>query len=125
MAKFADTEALQVLIEDGLRQHTALRILVAGGFGVGKTTIVGQSEHLRNATNDPPDTASTRDRVIGTLSRALEAVDGDAIVLVGTMLFVKHDGVLQVFNLPSQQLALLDANPHLLAEPSRLLQSLT
>src|ERR1700761_9507316 len=82
------------------RRHTAIKILLAGGFGVGKTTMVGAVSEIKPLRTEEPLT----ERGMGTDSTA--GVEGKTTTTVAMdfgRISLRKDLVLYLFGTPGQQ----------------------
>src|SRR3984885_3908814 len=82
------------------RGHTAIKILLAGGFGVGKTTMVGAGSEIKPLRTEEPLT----ERGMGTDSTA--GVEGKTTTTVAMdfgRISLREDLVLYLFGTPGQQ----------------------
>jgi uncharacterized protein len=84
----------------GGRSHTAIKILLAGGFGVGKTTMVGAVSEIKPLRTEEPLT----ERGVRTDSTA--GVEGKTTTTVAMdfgRISLREDLVLYLFGTPGQQ----------------------
>jgi signal recognition particle receptor subunit beta len=84
----------------GGRSHTAIKILLAGGFGVGKTTMVGAVSEIKPLRTEEPLT----ERGLRTDNTA--GVDGKTTTTVAMdfgRISLREDLVLYLFGTPGQQ----------------------
>src|ERR1700742_698785 len=82
------------------RGHTAIKILLAGGFGVGKTTMVGAVSEIKPLRTEEPLT----ERGMGTDSTA--GVEGKTTTTVAMdfgRISLRRDLVLYLFGTPGQE----------------------
>ncbi len=81
-------------------QHTAIKILLAGGFGVGKTTMVGSVSEIKPLRTEEPLTER------GMHTDDLSGVEGKTTTTVAMdfgRISLREDLVLYLFGTPGQQ----------------------
>jgi uncharacterized protein len=85
---------------DGVRQHRAIKILLAGGFGVGKTTLVGAVSEIKPLRTEELLTEGSlrSDSTVG-----VEAKTTTTVAMDFGRISLRSDLVLYLFGTPGQQ----------------------
>src|SRR2546429_7690238 len=81
-------------------QHRAIKILLAGGFGVGKTTLVGAVSEIRPLRTEEPLTETSRR---GDSTAGIERKTTTTVAMDFGRITLRDDPVLYLFGPPGQE----------------------